>query len=266
MDKQDILNALSTREIGKHLEVLDRIDSTNSYLKREALRGLPHGAVALAERQTGGRGRLGRSFSSPEGKGVYCSVLLRPHVAPMEAVDLTSYAAVALCNGIEKATGLRPQIKWTNDLVMGGKKICGVLCEMSIAPDGSLQYVVIGFGVNVTQTPDEWPEELKEIAGSVSEAVRHQVSREKLTAELLNSLEEVYHNWILGKRERYLEQYRRDCLTLGREVKVIRAGREEATFAEDIDEHFGLVVRYPDGRRETVTSGEVSVRGLCGYI
>ncbi|MBQ9165785.1 MAG: biotin--[Oscillospiraceae bacterium] len=266
MDKQSVLNGLSTYEIGKHLELFDRIDSTNSYLKREALRGLPHGAVALAESQTGGRGRLGRSFSSPEGKGIYCSVLLRPNVPPVEAVDLTSYTAVALCDGIEKVTGSRPRIKWTNDLVMGGKKICGVLCEMSIAPDGSLQHVVIGFGVNVNQTPDEWPEELKAIAGSVSEVVGHEVLREKLTAELLNSLDEVYHNWLLGKREGYLEQYRKDCLTLGREIKVIRAGREEAAFAEDIDEGFGLIVRHPDGRRETVTSGEVSVRGLYGYI
>lgn len=266
MDRQRILEKLNTRDIGAHLECFDRIDSTNSYLKGEALKGLPHGAVVLAESQTGGRGRLGRHFSSPEGKGIYCSVLLRPDVSPMEAVDLTSYTAVALCDGIERVTGLRPQIKWTNDLVMGGKKVCGVLCEMSIAPDGSLQYVVIGFGVNVNQTADEWPEELKTIAGSVSQAAGQPVDREELTAALLDSLDGVYHNWVLGKRNDCLEQYRKDCLTLGREVRVIRGGREEAAFAEDIDEAFGLVVRYPDGRRETVTSGEVSVRGLYGYI
>ena len=266
MDKQTILNHLNTREVGSRLELFDEIDSTNSYLKREAPKGLPHGTVAIAERQTGGRGRRGRSFSSPEGKGIYCSVLLRPEASPEDAVDLTSYAAVALCDGIERVTGVRPRIKWTNDLVMGNKKVCGVLCEMGIAPDGGLQYVVIGFGVNVNQTPDEWPEELRAIACSVAEAVGRPVSREKLAAELLNTLGEVYHNWLLGKRTGYLTQYRKDCLTLGREVRLVKGGQEETAYAQDIDERFGHIVRYPDGRRETVTSGEVRVRGLYGYI
>lgn len=266
MDRRRIQSQLNTRHVGRHLELFDSIDSTNSYLKREAPKGLPHGAVVIAGHQTGGRGRLGRSFLSPEGKGIYCSVLLRPPVTPAEAVDLTSCAAVALCDGVERATGLRPGIKWTNDLVMGGKKICGVLCEMGFTPDGGLSHVVIGFGMNVDQRPQEWPEELRAIAGSLSEAAGQPVDREKLTAALLDSLEKVYHNWLLGKRNDILDRYRKDCLTIGREVRLIRGGREETAFAEEIGPDFGLVVRYPDGRRETVTSGEVSVRGLYGYI
>lgn len=266
MDREGIISKLHTKALGRELEFFDCIDSTNSYLKRQREKKLPHGTVVLADCQTGGRGRSGRSFSSPAGKGIYCSVLLRPEVKPEQALDLTSCAAVALCDGIERVTGMRPQIKWPNDLVMGGRKVCGILCEMSIAPDGCLEYVIIGFGLNVRQTREDWQEDLKVIAGSVEEAAAVPVSRNELAAAILDALEEVYHNWALCKQENIAAQYGKDCLTVGKEVRLLRQGREETAFAEGIDSHFGLIVRHPDGRRETVTSGEVSVRGLYGYI
>ena len=174
--------------------------------------------------QTGGRGRLGRSFASPEGKGIYYSVLLRPDLPPAEAVNLTAYVAVAVCNGIEEATGVRPQIKWTNDIVMNGRKVCGILTEMAIEGEtAALQYIVTGIGVNVNQTAEDWPEELKAIAGSIAQAVGHPVRRGRLAACLLNALDRVYLDWLAGNHASYLEQYRKDCLTVGREVKLLRS-------------------------------------------
>ena len=262
----EILPYLSVRHVARHLEVFATIDSTNNYLKRES-GNLPDGAAAVADQQTGGRGRLGRNFASPEGKGIYYSVLLRPDLPPAEAVNLTAYVAVAVCNGIEEATGVRPQIKWTNDIVMNGRKVCGILTEMAIEGEtAALQYIVTGIGVNVNQTAEDWPEELKAIAGSIAQAVRHPVRRGRLAACLLNALDRVYLDWLAGNHASYLEQYRKDCLTVGREVKLLRSGREEIATAIGIDDKFGLIVRHPDGREETVTSGEVSVRGLYGYV
>ncbi len=262
----EILPYLSVRHVARHLEVFATIDSTNNYLKRES-GNLPDGAAAVADQQTGGRGRLGRNFASPEGKGIYYSVLLRPDLPPAEAVNLTAYVAVAVCNGIEEATGVRPQIKWTNDIVMNGRKVCGILTEMAIEGEtAALQYIVTGIGVNVNQTAEDWPEELKAIAGSIAQAVRHPVRRGRLAACLLNALDQVYLDWLAGNHASYLEQYRKDCLTVGREVKLLRSGREEIATAIGIDDKFGLIVRHPDGREETVTSGEVSVRGLYGYV
>ena len=262
----EILPYLSVRHVARHLEVFATIDSTNNYLKRES-GNLPDGAAAVADQQTGGRGRLGRNFASPEGKGIYYSVLLRPDLPPAEAVNLTAYVAVAVCNGIEEATGVRPQIKWTNDIVMNGRKVCGILTEMAIEGEtAALQYIVTGIGVNVNQTAEDWPEELKAIAGSIAQAVGHPVHRGRLAACLLNALDQVYLDWLAGNHASYLEQYRKDCLTVGREVKLLRSGGEEIATAIGIDDKFGLIVRHPDGREETVTSGEVSVRGLYGYV
>lgn len=258
---------LHTERIARHLEVFQSIDSTNNYLKREAQNGLPDGSAVIADEQTGGRGRRGRSFSSPSGKGIYFSVLLRPDVAPAEAVDLTAYVAVAVCDGIQEATGLRPQIKWTNDIIMNDHKVCGILTEMSIEGEsGALQYVIPGIGVNVNQRAEDWPEELQAIAGSVAQAAGHPVSRGRLAACLLNALDRTYLDWLAGRRQPYLERYRRDCITLGREVRLIRPDGETVAQAVGIDDRFGLVIRHPDGREETVTSGEVSVRGLYGYV
>jgi len=264
--KEETLKALLEGcSLGQNLILLDEVDSTNSYLKREA-KHLPAGTVCIADSQTGGRGRMGRGFQSPAGKGLYCSLLLRPELAPAEAVNFTAYAAIAVCGGVEAVTGCRPQIKWTNDIVLKGKKICGVLTEMTIGPGAALEHLVLGFGLNVSQRPEDWPEDLRKIGGSLEELLPGTFSREELAAAILREVEKIYHNFISGKLDGCLEQYRADCLTLGREVRLVDGNREALAFAEEIDRDFGLVVRYPDGRRETVRSGEVSVRGLYGYL
>lgn len=262
----EITPYLHTSLFGTHLQVLSTVDSTNNHLKRLAAE-LPHGTAVVADQQTGGRGRLGRSFASPPGKGIYCSVLLRPDTAPAQAVNLTAWVAVSVCNAIQDAVEQRPQIKWTNDIIMASHKVCGILTEMSIEGEsGALQYLITGIGINVNQSPADWPEELAPIAGSIAQATGNPVRRGRLTACLLNALDRMYADWLAGRKEEYLHRYRQDCITLGREVRLIGPGGEETAFAEEIDDDFGLVVRMEDGSRRTVTTGEVSVRGLYGYV
>lgn len=262
----EIMPWLHTSHIASRLECFDSIDSTNSYLKRNAPQ-ISDGTAVVANQQTGGRGRLGRSFQSPPDSGVYLSVLLRPDLPPVEALNLTAFVAVAVCEGIQRATGLDPQIKWTNDIVAGGKKVCGILTEMSIEGEsGALQYIVTGIGINVSQRPEDFPEDIRDIAGSLSMAAGHPIHRGRLTAEILNALDEMYQAWLSGGGD-YLDRYRSRCLTVGKQVRLLRAnGSVESAQAIAVSENFGLVVRHPDGREEVVTSGEVSVRGLWGYV
>ena len=256
---------LKAQQLGHRLICLETTDSTNNYLKRLALEGAEDGTVAVADQQTAGRGRLGRTFQSPPGTGVYISFLLRPKVMPEKAINLTACAAVAICDAVQAACGLRPQIKWTNDVLLSKRKICGILTEMSVEGEsGALQYIVVGIGVNVNQALEDFPPELQDIAGSVAMAAGHPIDRGRLAAEIINAMDTMYADWQAGRWS--VERYRSDCATLGREVRLLRNGQERTAIAEDVDDNFGLVVRYPDGTRETVISGEVSVRGLEGYV
>ena len=247
------------------LLVLEKTDSTNSVLKRMATDGAMDGTVVIAEQQTAGRGRLGRSFLSPSGSGIYISFLLRPQVRPDRALNLTACTAIAVCDAIEAAVGMRPQIKWTNDILLDSRKVCGILTEMSVEGEsGALQYIVVGIGINCSQRLTDFPEELRDVAGSIDMAARIPCDRNRLCAELINAMDRMYADWLDGIWS--VEKYRADCATLGREVRVLRGGTSRNAFAEDIDDEFSLIVRYEDGTRETVFSGEVSVRGLEGYV
>ena len=238
-------DALVEREIRRHLTVscpdlrcLEEIDSTNSYLKREALAGAPHGTVAVANCQSAGRGRMTRSFQSPPGKGVYLSVLLRPQLPPGELMGVTGMAAVAVCRAVERAAGVRPKIKWTNDLVLNGRKLCGILAE--------------DFGPQVAEMATSLVQE------------GYAVSRPALAAAMVEEFYRLSES-LGGDIREWVDAYRRDCVTLGRRVRLLWAERQTEAEALDIDGEFGLVVRLPDGRETTVRTGEVSVRGLYGY-
>lgn len=256
---------LHTELVGRQLQCFQQIDSTNSYLKRSAHQ-MESGTAVVANEQTGGRGRLGRTFQSPADTGVYLSVLLRPQMPPAQALNLTAFVAVAVCEGIEAATGLSPEIKWTNDIVVNRKKVCGILTEMSIEGEsGALQYIVTGIGINVGQRPEDFPEDIRDIAGSLSMAAGHPISRGKLTAEILNALDRMYQAWLAGGGD-YLERYRSRCITIGKKVRLLRAdGSSQPAEALGVAEDFSLLVRLPDGSEQNVSSGEVSVRGLWGY-
>lgn len=262
----EILPWIHVKHIGSQVECFDSIDSTNNYLKRES-HHIPSGAVAVANEQTGGRGRLGRSFQSPPDTGVYLSALIRPNLPPAEVLNFTAFVAVAVCEGIEATTGLRAEIKWTNDIVLNKKKVCGILTEMSIEGEtGTLQHMITGIGVNVNQQESDFPEDIRSIAGSLAMATGQPVSRGRLVAEIINALDRMYHIWLSGGGD-YLERYRERCLTVGQPVRLIRAnGTTEPATAIAVADDFGLLVRHSDGREEKVTSGEVSVRGLWGYV
>lgn len=252
-------------EARERLICLDTVDSTNNYAKALAMAGGADRTAIVADEQTGGRGRQGRSFLSPPGRGIYLTMLLRPDVPPSAAVGFTAYAAVAVCDGIEAATGVRPVIKWTNDIVLGGKKLAGILTEMSVEGEtGTLQYIVTGVGVNVGHTPEDFPPDVRRIATSLAQELGRPVDRGRLCACLIDAMDDMYDAWLRGG-EGYPARYRAGCVTVGRQVRLLRGDTVEEAFAEGLDESFGLIVRHPDGRRETVTSGEVSVRGLWGY-
>lgn len=230
---------------------LDTVDSTNTRLKELADRGAAEGTVVLARGQTAGRGTVGRSFFSPEGEGLYLSVLLRPEATVEELFTLTGRTAVAVRQGIENACGAPCAIKWLNDLSLNGKKLCGILTELS--PD--LSYVVIGIGINLTQTNDVFAEQgLGGIATSLG-MEGYPVEREALAASVLQELEQMYRQFPRGK-ETCLEQYRAHCLTLGRPVRFVQDRVERTGTAQEIDDQFGLTV-VCEGRKYTVTSGTV---------
>lgn len=262
----ELSGALTGCSLGQNVICLDSVDSTNNYAKKLADEGAPHGTVVLTDHQTGGRGRRGNSFLSPAGKGLYLSVLLRPNLHPAEVIHLTAWIAVAVCHAVEQVIGERPGIKWTNDLILRRKKLCGILTEMALeAETGELQYVVAGIGINVSQTEAEFGPELSRLAISLEQALDHPVRRADLAAAVIRALDRMMSDFPHQKVS-YLEQYRKDCLTLGREVRLIQKGETRIAFAEAIDDDFALVVRHSDGSQETVSAGDVSVRGLLGYV
>lgn len=256
-----------TARVGTTLRCFEQIDSTNAYLKRVAADGAADGTVAIADEQTGGRGRRGRGFLSPAGKGVYLSVLLRPEVEPARLLPLTGFVAVATCDAVERVASVRPQIKWTNDLVLGGKKLCGILTELSVEGEsGALQYVVVGIGVNASHTKEDFAGGLEDIATSLAIETGKSVSRAALAAAMIEELDRLYAALLTGETQPYLDAYRRDCLTIGREVQLLWQDTRERVRAVDVDDELGLVVIRGDGRRDVIRTGEVSVRGLYGYV
>ena len=244
----------------------DTIDSTNTRAKELAAQGAPHGTVLIADHQTGGRGRLGRSFHSPAGTGIYMSLILRPNCPPSELMHLTCAAAVAACDGVEAACGIRPGIKWTNDLVFGKRKLAGILTELALSPDGTVCHAVIGIGINCCQTEADFPEDIRQIAGSLHTVTGQKIDRAKVAAALLDELYRM-DQLLLTDQKSIMDRYRANCITLGREISLVKAdGSTRHGTALDIDEAGGLVVSFADGTCETVTSGEVSVRGMYGYV
>ncbi len=255
-----------TAVVGRELRCFDELDSTNNYLKTQT--GLPDGTVAVADSQTAGRGRMDRSFQSPKGQGIYLSVLLRPPLPPDRLPPVTALAGVAVCAAVERVCGLRPGLKWPNDPVLNGKKLCGILTEMSLeAETGRVQSLVLGIGINMGQRPEDFSPEVREIATSLLQVLGAPVSRPQLTAALLEELDRTYAALLTGDLSEYLAAYRRDCVNLGKTVQLIPfgGGARETAQAVEIDEAFNLVVRGSGGRERTVRSGEVSVRGLWGY-
>lgn len=265
-DAQALMEQVQVHTVGRVVRCFETLDSTNNYAKQAAQEGAENGLVVIADQQTGGRGRLGRAFQSPPKRGLYLSALLRPHVLPEQVLPVTALAAVAACNAIERACGAQAQIKWTNDLVLGGKKLAGILTEMGIEGEsGALQYVVVGIGINVNHQRSDFSGDVADMATSLRMELGEPVARSALAAALIEELDGLYQV-IGGDMSAYLADYRRRCVTLGRQVRILGSGPERTGEAVAVDENFGLVIRGANGALETVRSGEVSVRGLYGYV
>lgn len=252
----EIRNALHTRSLGQNLLLYPQLSSTNLIARALAEEGAPAGTVVAAEMQTAGRGRLGRSFDSPVGSGLYMSVILRPENWRGDVGMITSCAAVAVACAIERHYPVPVQIKWVNDLYVHGKKVCGILTEASTALEsGEIRSVILGIGVNTARRT--FPPELHAVATSLEEAAGGlSVSRGLLMADILNELEPALIRMDTGA---FLEESRRRSALLGRVVQVTENGKVYSALALYIDKNGYLTVRTPDGQYRTLRSGEVSV-------
>lgn len=264
--KENILKNLSPEYPWKeHFHFFSELDSTNDRLKVMARQGAPHGTVLLADRQTGGHGRMGRTFLSPEGMGVYLSILLRPNCAPADLMHLTCATGVAMCEAVEQAARFRPSIKWTNDLVYGKRKLGGILTELGLNPKGGVDYAIIGIGINCCQAETDFAPEIRDIAGSLSMAAGREIDRSQVAAAMMDALCQMSGN-LLSEKAWLLDQYRKDCITVGQDISLLRGEEVRHGHAVDVDDNGALVVAFPDGSMEAVNSGEVSVRGMYGYV
>ncbi len=266
LDREELLACLADHPWRDQITVVESVDSTNNLAKREALKGAPHGSVYLADEQTGGRGRPGRSFASPRGLGLYLSVLLRPACLPTQVGHVTAMTAVAGCNAVEQTCGIRPAIKWTNDLLLGERKLSGILTEMGAEwESGTLESLVIGIGINCNHLEDDFPQDTRSKAISLRQHLGHKVNRCSLAAALIWELYRLSEG-ILTAKPQWLSQYTKDCITIGRQIRIIRGETTRYAEATGLDESGALLVRYDDGTSGVVFAGEVSVRGLNGYI
>ncbi len=235
------------------LHFFQSTDSTNKRAAALALEGACHGTCVVAAHQSAGRGRLGRNFYSPDRQGIYLSVILKPDFDISKAVLITAAASVAVKRAIQTVCGVRPLIKWVNDLYLGGKKICGILTEaITDFESGQITNIVVGIGINCSC--EGFPDEIRDIAGGIP----GNYSKNALAAEVINQLLDIASD--IEARD-FIDEYRQSSMITGKNINVIKTGREPAAaFAEDIDNNGALIVRYPDGQIEALTTGEVSIR------
>ena len=257
---QGIRNHLDENAGDLRPEVFVTVDSTNNVCMKKAAQGEEEGYVAIAGAQTKGRGRRGRGFFSPADTGIYMSMLLRPDSYPgTEVLRLTTMAAVAVCEAIEKMSGRPAEIKWVNDVLVGGRKVCGILSEASYGlEDGRLDCVVVGIGINAYRPKGGFPHELSGRAGSVFDQ-QSAGKRNQLAAEVLNSFMGYYRK---GSTDDHFDAYRDRSLVLDRDIDISRNDVVRRAHVLDLDGNCALKVRYEDGREEVLNSGEVSIVGI----
>ncbi len=240
------------------LTVEDTLPSTNGALKEAGADGASEGTVRIARRQTAGRGRLGRSFYSPEQTGLYLSLLLRPTLPAEKALRITAAAALAGSLAVETVFGVAPGIKWVNDLYIQRKKVAGILTEAVFTPSGRMDFAVLGIGVNLTAPSGGFPEDIKDIAGAVLPAPVPE-GRARLAAAFLTEFTRLYKD--LGEESpAFLPAYRERCFFLGETVEVITPGEAYVAKALDIAEDLALVVRREDGGICHLHAGEIRIR------
>ena len=260
LSKQGIATLLPDTKL--KIDVQHTVTSTNDLLKQLAVNGEEEGYALIAAEQTAGKGRFGRQFYSPDGSGVYISFLLRPKMRAEDSLFITTSAAVAVCRAIENITGGRisPHIKWVNDIYINHKKVCGILTEAAVSfESGMLDYAVLGIGINISNPDGDFPEEIKDIATSLFGDMEQDNIRNRLAAEVLRQLERLMEDPLAAD---YLEEYKQRQLLKDCDVTVIKGDKRIFARALGIDERARLCVKYEDGSREALISGEVSVKAI----
>lgn len=256
--------ARATRVVGRDIRVFQETSSTNDIAEKLARDGVKEGVVVFAESQSKGRGRLGRKWVSPSGKGLWFSVLLRPLLHPQAATQLTVAAATALVRAIRSATKLTPQVKWPNDIMLRGRKVAGVLTELSAELD-TVRHAVLGIGVDVNVRATEFPPELRKIATSCQIELGRSIDRAELAVSIMRELDADYHGVCAGEFGRIANEWESSCTTLGREVRIQVGTRQIEGRAEALDEDGALLVRTEHGRLERIVGGDVELeKGLGG--
>ena len=264
LSKEELESRIHTETIGRCVEYFTETDSTNIRAKQAAGQGALHGTLFVADRQYAGKGRRGRTWDSPEGTEIFMSLLLRPKFPPDRAPMLTILMALAAAEAVREQTKLEVQIKWPNDLVIGGKKICGILTEMSAEID-YIDHVVIGVGINGNRK--QFPEELKEKATSLFLEGGSPVRRAELVAGILCQFEKLYTQFESEQNLRFVQKsYNEQSVNCGRKVTVLEPKRNWDGTAVGINEEGELLVENEAGELITVYAGEVSVRGIYGYV
>ena len=268
MTKEELSSLMNTRWAGRNILYYDVTDSTNLRIKQVGDEGAPHGTLAVADRQTAGRGRRGRTWESPAGSSIYMSILLRPEIAPNKASMLTLVMALSVAEGIRQCMSQAEcpalQIKWPNDIIINGKKLAGILTEMSSQID-YINHVTVGAGINVNM-PDV-PEEIAQTATSLRIECGHTVKRAPLIAAVMERLEENYEIFLKTQDlSGLIDRYSALLVNRDREVQILGAKETYRAHAIGIDRTGELIVRREDGTVEKIYAGEVSVRGVYGYV
>lgn len=253
LSEQSIVPNLRTKALGRKLDVFKTIDSTNNFAKSLAQLGAVHGTTVIAEVQTQGKGRMGRSFYAPLGMGIYMSIVLRPELSVEHSLLITSCAAVAVAEAIEKIAGIDCKIKWVNDIYAGKKKLCGILTEAAVnVEQGGLEYAIVGIGVNVQNVT--FPKGIADIATSIRMETDTPVSRSVLAAEILNCFEERLETI---KDKSFIDEYRSRSNLIGKRVEVTQNEVSEIMDCIGIDEIGRLLVRTDSGEEKALMSGTV---------
>lgn len=248
----------------RRIHYYEEIDSTNTEIGRLAAKGAAHGTVVVAERQTAGKGRRGRTWESPAEDNIYLSVLLRPQMDVNKAPMLTIVMAYSVATAIQRAGFESVQIKWPNDLVLSGKKVCGILTEMQL--QGSvIDHIVVGVGINVNMKA--FPEEISQMATSLYRECGRLLDKRLLIEDILEKFEEMYERFLLEEDLSFVqEEYNQMLVNCGREVVVLEPGNEYTARAIGMNSTGELIVKTAEGKERAIFAGEVSVRGIYGYI
>lgn len=265
LTSDEIIEFVITKNIGKEIIHFDSLDSTNNAAKDSASKGAKHGTVIISEAQTSGKGRLGKEWVSPKYKGIWMSIILKPEIEPVNVPKITHISAAAVISAL-KEFSIEAFVKWPNDIIINNKKVCGILTEMS-GEINRIAYVVVGIGINANLGNKDIPEDISSKASSIFVETGNIIDRKKLTASVLNNFEILYEKFInTGSIDESIKICRENSILLGKAIRILRQEKVEMATALDIDNQGELLVEFEDGHREAIISGEVSIRGINGYI